>query len=433
MWRKESIIKAAVILMCVVGPVPFRIHTCVCIASNPDDLQEGPLSMTDNLRAPSIPPKARKVLEGRQPVDKEAGNKSDTNTLDESFNSGIRAGSASAPLAMPALDRQKSYYFGVEEKLEIYKAMNKAQKITNTTKNKLEKLVKFTIDANLAQETFSDKIDSLRNIKKKYKQSMNIYIQAREERDAINKRIKTEYTNSHIATARIPKDTDAKYDEEIEEVNALYKEIYKLKTEEETKSREYLKYLSYVKDLEKKKHRSREDALKCYSHAVEVEKELSNRLECMLEIFKKIYAKDQLLCSVKERETNYLKKSEEEIKPQEELEKLYKKQLKCVKDIIYTLDSMYTRQKDIISKVIKVCDAYIAYNSIESMREEQDIILDIYMESLYKLEKELEQYNSKITRSQSADLDLASATYSSSNSKSMQSVLSRQHSSGISK
>ncbi|EHY64420.1 hypothetical protein NERG_02497 [Nematocida ausubeli] len=433
MWRKESIIKAAVILMCAVGPVPFRIHTCVCITSNPDDLQEGPLSMTDNLRAPSIPPKARKVLEGRQSVDKEAENKSDTNTLDEPFNSGISAGSASAPSEMPALDRQKSYYFGVEEKIEIYKAMNKAQKTKNTVKNELEKLVKINIDANLAQDTFSDKINSLRSIKKKYKQSMNIYIQAREERDAINKRIKTEYTNSHIATARIPKDTDTKYDEEIEEVNALYKEIYKLKTEEETKSREYLKYLSYVKDLEKKKHRSREDALKCYSHAVEVEKELSNRLERMLEIFKKIYAKDQLLCSVKERETNYLKKSEEEIKPQEELVELYRDRLQYVVKVINALDSMYTRQKDVISKVIKVCDAYIAYNSIESMREEQDIILDVYMESLYKLEEELEQYNSKIPRFQSADLDLASATYSSSNSKSMQSVLSRQHSSGISK
>ncbi|EHY64330.1 hypothetical protein NERG_02626 [Nematocida ausubeli] len=399
MWGKESIIKAAVILMCAVGPVPFRIHTCVCITPNPGDLQEGPLSMTDNLRAPSIPLKARKVLESRQSVDKEAGNKSGTNTLDESFNSGISAGSASAPLAMPVLDRQKSYYFGVEEKLEIYKAMNKAQKTKNTVKNELDKLVKINIDANLAQETFSDKIDSLRNIKKKYKQSNNEYISAREERDAINKRIKTEYTNSHISTARIPKDTDAKYDEEIEEVNALYKEIYKLKTEEETKSREYLKYLSYVKDLEKKKHRSREETLEYYSHAVEVEKELSNRLECMLEIFKKIYAKDQLLCSVKERETNYLKKSEEEIKPQEELVELYRDRLQYVVKVINALDSMCTRQKGIISKVIKVCDAYIAYDEVESMRERQDTILEIAMRSLCKLEEGLEQYNT-IPRSQ---------------------------------
>ncbi|KAI5160039.1 hypothetical protein NEAUS03_0819 [Nematocida ausubeli] len=406
MWKKESIIKYAVLLMCVVGPVPFRIHTCVCIKSNPDDLQEGPLSMTDNLRPPSIPPKARKMLKSRQSENKQAGNKSDTNTLDESFNSGISVGSSSAPLAMSALDRQKSYYFGVEEKLEIYKTMNKISNIKNTIKNELDKLVKINIDANLAQHTFSSAIDSLRDIKKKYKQSNNEYISARKKRDAVNKKIKTEYTNSHLTTVRMPKDTDTKYVKEIEEVNALYIEIYKLKIEEKSKSWEYLKYLGYVKDLEKKKHRSREETLEYYSHAVEVEKELSNMLECMLEMFKKIYAKDQLLCSVKERETNYLKNSEEEIKPLEEIKlleeliELYRDRLQYLVKVINTLDSMYTRQKDIISKVIKVCDAYIAYDEVESMRERQDIVLEIAMRSLCKLEEDLEQYNSKIPISQ---------------------------------
>ncbi|KAI5161399.1 hypothetical protein NEAUS03_1594 [Nematocida ausubeli] len=426
--------------MCVVWPAPFRIHTCVCIKSNPDDLQEGPLSMAGNLRPPSIPPKARKVLKNRQSENKKKGNKSDTNTLDESFNRGISAGSAYASLAMPALDRQKSYYFGVKEKIEIYKAMNKAQNINNIVKNELDKLVEFTINANLANNNLSNTINNLQNIKKKYKQSMNIYNQARQKRDALNKKIKTEYPNSHLTTVRMPKDTDTKYVKEIEEVNALYIEIYKLKIEEKTKSQEYLKYLGYVKDLKKKKNRSREETLKCYSHAVEVEKELSNTLECMLEMFKKIYAKDQLLCSVKEREISYLKNSEEEIKPLEkiklleELIELYRDRLQyLVKDIISALDSMHSRQKDIISEVIKVCDAYIAYNSVESMRERQDIVLDVYLGSLYKVEEELEQYNSKIPRSQPADLGLDSATYSSSNSKSMQTVHSRQHSSGISK
>ncbi|KAI5160045.1 hypothetical protein NEAUS03_0825 [Nematocida ausubeli] len=149
----------------------------------------------------------------------------------------------------------------------------------------------------------------------------------------------------------------------------------------------------YTQKIEASMPSSRKDLLKYHSHVIEMEKKLISVLECSLELLKKIYHQDVLVCLMGKKRIRNSTEDKDEIKPLEEIVELHKKRIQHVKSGIHILNRMHRKQETVISLSVEVNSAYKKYDEIKSRCEMQEMFVNMVKQELHLAEEELKGYN----------------------------------------
>ncbi|KAI5163648.1 hypothetical protein NEAUS03_2361, partial [Nematocida ausubeli] len=315
----------------------------------------------------------------------------DSSVLDELVDSNLFTCSISTPQPESAPGKQKNPTLVAEEADNgIKNARLAVDKAEGEYEKELEMLEEMDTTANSAFRVFQEKNNSLKPIKNAYDELIDVYIFSYEKIDAINKEINA-YYNANNAL-EIPIGLDTEYDRQIKRINALCAKINVLETDRKNMNQMHLLELSYAEMLKNKIHQSSNDSLKYYSNEVEIERKAIQVIECTLEMFKRLHARDQLMCSAREREIEYFKKDEERTKPLKELVELHRKYVVYVERGIDVIEKIASIQKEIVPETIEVYNAYNAYDIAKSTFERQEINVNRAEKALCKAENELREY-----------------------------------------
>ncbi|KAI5163751.1 hypothetical protein NEAUS04_1812 [Nematocida ausubeli] len=315
----------------------------------------------------------------------------DSSILDGLVDSDLCTCSVSMPQPESEPGEQKSSALVAEEsdngienaRLAVYIAEEEYEK-------ELEMIEEMDTAVNSASRVFQEKNNSLKTIKSTYEDLIDVYILCYEKIDAINREINACYKANN--PLEIPIGLDAEYDRQIKRINALCAKIDALEMDRKIMNDMHLLEISYAKMLKNKMHQSINDSLKYYLNEVRVERHAIQVIECTLEMFKRLHARDKLMCSAREREIEYFKKDEERTNRLKKLVELHRKYIVYVEGGIDVVEKITSIQKEIMPETIEVYNAYNAYDIAKSAFERQEINVNRAEKALCKAENKLREY-----------------------------------------
>ncbi|EHY64322.1 hypothetical protein NERG_02628 [Nematocida ausubeli] len=370
---KESMLVATGVLVMVL----MVLCTCVATSSNPDESQEGLLSVIGKLASAFADPENSSGYENMQldnEKSKEAGEKADSSPLDEQLNNTIISSTKEEKKETPSVIDKAFWFLNIDGK-ECRREANILKEINSV--------------ANSVYRIFLERDKKLACIKKMYDNHNSEYELECVKLLTIGKEIRKYYSNPHNTT-QIPENTCTEYDIKRKKVNTMHAEIDKLKKDATAENYAYEKAHSDKKELEKDMEKSRNASLEYHSQVLKTGEKLDQVMECKLHVLKAMYARNEMSCSLREKEKCFFAEIRDTRNSLGKIVKLHKDHMECINSLTAILTTRHSIQKDFISVADQVYSTYKAYDAIKNMYEKQETYADMSVKILYKVEEALE-------------------------------------------